>query len=242
MPEVARPEAPSMVFGQTSWTVVFRAAHGGEQEALEALDLLARRYRGPLYSFCLRQGDSPENAEDYVQGLFEKLLRGQELKAANPERGRFRNWILSVLQQHRYQEYRRANAQRRRPEAGFEPMGIDGIEEPAVESAQLGTDRVFMQEWARETLQHAKNLLRRNYAARGLEHRFDLMWTHIVPGHGGNHAELAAALKMKPASLSDALSNLRAEFRDVLRHVVREGLDEDDDVDAEIRDLMGAFA
>jgi hypothetical protein len=57
-------------FSQTRWTWVLRATRGSDEESVEAWESLARQYWKPLYMFCRKKGDSPESAEDLVQGLF----------------------------------------------------------------------------------------------------------------------------------------------------------------------------
>ncbi len=241
VPNNAAGNAP-VTFGQTSWTVVFQAARGGDAAAQEAWEVLARGYWRPLLEFCKRQGDSPHDAEDHVQGYFAKLLQGDRLKAADRERGLFRNWLMAGIQQHRREQHRRAHAGKRRPDGGFVAEDIRELEERDLRVPAEQPDHVFLQEWTRELVARAREVVRQKYAGRGLGQRFELLWPHLLPGEGGDHAALARTLKLKPASLSDALSNFRREFHDALRRVVREGLEEDGDVEAEIRELLGAFA
>lgn len=241
MPDDVTDHAP-VTFGQTSWTVVFEAARGGDAAAREAWEVLARSYRRPLLEFCKRQGDSPHDAEDHVQGFFAKLLQGDRLKAADRERGLFRNWLMAGIQQHRHEQHRSATAGKRRPQGGFVPADIRELEERDLPMPAEHPDQVFLQEWTRELVARAREVVRQKYAGRGLGERFELLWPHLLPGEGGDHAALARTLKLKPASLSDALSDFRSEFRRALRQVVREGLEEDGDVEAEVRELLKAFA
>ena len=77
-------------------------AAGGAQTPLarEALETLCGSYWYPLYAFARRKGRPPEAAEDSVQEFFGRLLAKEGLGAADPERGRFRSFLLTSFQNH----------------------------------------------------------------------------------------------------------------------------------------------
>ena len=62
-----------------------------------ALEALCRAYWPPLYSFLRRQGHSPHDAEDLVQGFLARLLAREDLAEVGPEKGRFRTFLLTSL-------------------------------------------------------------------------------------------------------------------------------------------------
>ena len=59
-------------FSTTRWTVVLSAA-GSDSPQAEALEQLCRTYWPPLFAFLRRQGSTPHEAEDIVQGFFDTL-------------------------------------------------------------------------------------------------------------------------------------------------------------------------
>jgi RNA polymerase sigma-70 factor (ECF subfamily) len=61
------------------------------------LEELCRAYWPPLYSFLRRQGQSPPDAEDLVQGFLTRLLAREDLAQVGPEKGRFRTFLLTSL-------------------------------------------------------------------------------------------------------------------------------------------------
>ena len=60
-----------------------------------------------------RQGRTPEDAEDLVQEFFARLLQKEFLRAVEPERGRFRTFLVMALKRMMANEWDRANAQKR---------------------------------------------------------------------------------------------------------------------------------
>jgi len=81
-------------FATTRWSVVLRAA-GSESHQTEALEQLCRTYWPPLYAFLRRQGHAPHQAEDLVQGFFERFLAKDYLDEVSPDKGRFRSFLLA---------------------------------------------------------------------------------------------------------------------------------------------------
>src|SRR5215475_12989822 len=82
-------------FTTTHWSVVLAAAHGSSISSQAALEKLCCTYWYPLYVYARRQGHSPEDAQDLTQDFFARLLKHQYLELADPQRGRFRTFLLS---------------------------------------------------------------------------------------------------------------------------------------------------
>jgi len=99
-------------FDTTHWSVVL-AARGESADAQEALEKLCRVYWYPLYAFVRRQGHSPEDAEDLIQGFFARLLQRKDLETVQRERGRFRSYLLVSLKHFMVNEQLRARRKTR---------------------------------------------------------------------------------------------------------------------------------
>ena len=100
---VGRSEVGEAVAGQgthaefpsTHWSKILSAgAAPGDSPQLEEL---CRAYWPPLYAFLRRQGHSPHDAEDLVQGFLGRLLAREDLAGVGPEKGRFRTFLLASL-------------------------------------------------------------------------------------------------------------------------------------------------
>src|SRR5258708_19146260 len=86
---------PTDGFGSTAWSIVLAAAQdsGGGR----ALDRLCRRYWRPIYMFARGSGLLRCDAEDATQDFFSYLLAGEWLKQADPDRGSFRAYLLTLM-------------------------------------------------------------------------------------------------------------------------------------------------
>src|SRR5262245_1384255 len=82
-------------FPSTHWSKILNAGatHGDSPE----LEEFCRAYWPPLYAFLRRQGHSPHDAEDLVQGFLARLLAREDLAGVGPEKGRFRTFLLTSL-------------------------------------------------------------------------------------------------------------------------------------------------
>src|SRR5213080_1066670 len=105
----------------TMWTVL-RQAHGGPPDAATAAkQLLLERYGGAVRAYLLGLLRDPHAADDLTQEFALTLVRGG-FKGADPQRGRFRDYVraaLAHLVSHHRQRQRRQP--RQLPADGPEP-------------------------------------------------------------------------------------------------------------------------
>jgi RNA polymerase sigma-70 factor (ECF subfamily) len=93
---MASPQSPE--FPETHWSLVRRA--GAEApETRGALDDLCRAYWYPVYAFVRRHQPrkSSIDAMDITQEFFTQFIRREDVRCADPHRGRFRSWLIQGL-------------------------------------------------------------------------------------------------------------------------------------------------
>ncbi len=100
-------------FATTAWSLVVAAGTRESPQAQAALAELCRRYWYPLYAFLRRSGQDAEKASDSIQGFFADLLERSALHRADPERGRFRTFLLASLKNYCANQRRHQQAQKR---------------------------------------------------------------------------------------------------------------------------------
>src|SRR6478736_9648751 len=84
-------------FPTTRWTLVIAAADPQRKEARSALGSLCEGYWYPLYAYIRRRGYPADQAQDLTQEFFMRVLEGRYLDRADPDKGRFRSFILTSL-------------------------------------------------------------------------------------------------------------------------------------------------
>ena len=107
------PAPGAGVFATTHWSVVLAAGHSSAPGAQEALETLCRTYWYPLYVYVRGQGQSPHDAQDLTQEFFARLLEKKYLRLADPDRGKFRAFLLKSLKHFLVNEWEKARTQKR---------------------------------------------------------------------------------------------------------------------------------
>lgn len=84
-------------FETAPWSIVRTAAASDKADRQAALATLFETYWKPVYAYCRRQGLSLVDAENASQEFNVRLLDGKDLAAADPDRGRFRAYLLTYV-------------------------------------------------------------------------------------------------------------------------------------------------
>src|SRR4051812_30697362 len=87
-------------FPSTHWSLIAAAGRSSSQGTQAALADLCQRYWYPVYAFIRRRGKNADDARDLTQSFFVALLEKDFVAAADPERGRFRSFLLTAVSRH----------------------------------------------------------------------------------------------------------------------------------------------
>jgi len=209
-----------------------------------ALERLCAQYWYPLYAYQRRRGRDQDQAADSVQALFAHLLEGERFASLDEGAGRFRNWLLTVLQNHERDQHARDVAQKRG--GGAVPIPIDGVE--AERRLQLQGDAgadpqvAFERAWAEETLRMARDLLQKEMLAQGKARVFAALTPLLDDDQARPRAEIAAELGVTAVALRVTLHRMRTRYRELLVAVVAESLGDRTEAGDELQALAAALA
>ncbi len=144
----ATPQRP--VFVTTRWSVVLTAGNGESPPARAALEKLCQTYWYPLYAYVRRRGRSPEDAQDLTQEFFARLLEGKWVERADRQKGKFRSFLLTVMNRFLSDEWDKARAQKRGGGIASIPLQLDAAETRyGLDPADRTTaEQVFERRWA----------------------------------------------------------------------------------------------
>ncbi len=235
-------------FQSTRWSLVVRSADLRDTDARQALAELCEMYWSPLDAFARCSGLEPEDAADRVQGFFAYLLQsgqkgGATLDAANPERGRFRSYLLGAFR-HYLAEHRRHDGALKRG-AGVPHVSLTEptADRPRVEPGSEETPQdLYERRWALTLLELAQKRLRREYEALGKGALFEALKPSLSgeARHGASKAA-AAKLGLSPGATRVAAHRLRRRFGEVLRHEVAQTVASSVQIEAELKYLITIF-
>jgi RNA polymerase sigma factor (sigma-70 family) len=232
-------------FPTTHWSVILAAGSPESPRYREALETLCREYWFPLYAFLRRRGYGPDEAQDYTQGFFAHMLEEQDLCRADPNRGRFRSFLLSMLKHFAADKQDEARAQKRG--GGKNVVSLDFADAEARYAAepahQLSPEKLFERSWALMVLSRTMARLRQDTAAADKPMLFEHLKAHL----GGQtdavpYRALAARLNMSEGAIKVAVHRLRTRYRELLREEVAQTVSTPEEVEDEIRALFTALA
>jgi RNA polymerase sigma factor (sigma-70 family) len=219
---------------QTAWSVV-RRAHGDHTAVQAAQQTLLDRYGGAVRRYALAALRNEDAADEVWQEFALRFVRG-DLANANPERGRFRAFVKTIVYRLIVDYQRRQKRQYREG-----PMHSNLAEPETGDEAAASDDWMFTNSWRDELLARCWQRLDTEEKHSGKPH-------HTVLRYRVDHPELrspelAAGLTErlgKPVNAGAArvlLHRARDAFAELLLEEVIQSL-ADDSLDAAEEELI----
>jgi RNA polymerase sigma factor (sigma-70 family) len=227
-------------FVTTRWSLVLAAGGVESEHSRSAMTRLLETYWYPLYAFARRKGRDPDDACDLTQEFLLGLLDGQFLGDADPQKGRFRTFLLTAFERFLVDSWRRGHREKR---GGGRPIislsSIDAEERYRLEPAdRLTPEQIYERRWAMTLLDVTMQRLEEENAAAGREDVFSVVKPILAGEDDSSYAELGARLGMKEGALRTAVHRLRQRFGALLRAEIEETISNPEDVDDELRHLF----
>lgn len=241
-PSVPPEAGPGDGFGPTAWSIVLAAARDADGGA--ALDRLCRRYWKPAYTFARRSGLPQHDAEDATQEFFGYLLAREWLKRADPQRGSFRAFLLTLMRN--FLSNRRQHAQARKrgggsPLPAFDPGDCER-ELAALPAADADPARAYERAWAGCVLDAALAQLDTEQAADERT-RFGALRPYLTqPPAPGDYARLSAELGLSRNQIAVQIHRHSRRFAQLIRREVADTLVDRSQLELELRRLLDVMA
>jgi RNA polymerase sigma-70 factor (ECF subfamily) len=235
-------------FPTTRWSLVCRAGTGPQSEARRAMEQLLRAYLPALRAHLVfdRRMDR-DRADDLLQAFAtDKIIEQNIVAAADPKRGKFRNFLLVTLQRFVIDRARQEQSLRRKPDRG-KLQSLDDQTDAAAVYEEHPND-AFDRAWAHEVLNEVMRRMRSHCEQSDQPHLWGIFESRVLlPLTEGleppSHEELGKRYQLPSAShASNALGSAKRLFTRLFRDVVGEYAQDESEVDAELRDLWDAFA
>jgi RNA polymerase sigma-70 factor (ECF subfamily) len=232
-------------FHTTSWTLVRTAAGDSTAESREALGALCQKYWHPVYAFIRSRGYEREQSRDLTQGFFALLIEKNYLLDADPERGRFRFFLLAAVKHFLANEWDRANTLKRG--GGQAPVSIDLTEADAWQT-QAAMDRatpetIYARRWALSLLEHVMLKLRAEFEDAGKANEFDRLSVFLNrESESARYQTLAEEMGTSAGALRMSVHRMRQRYRSLLRAEIAESVCRPEEVDEELRFLLSILS
>ena len=233
-------------FPLTQWSSVIAAGRSqAEPEiAKAALAELCQIYWSPLYSFIRNRGYTVHDAQDLTQSFFAFLIEHKIYKRVDPQKGRFRAFLLASLKNFLANASDCERTLRRGGGQNLVPLNEEQIENAeSLFQAYRGTindDHIFDRGWAETLVAAGLEQLSAEYKRESKENLFNELKVFLTSGPQPlpSYAELAVLLGIGESTLRSHVTRLRARYREVLRAEVRQTVNNESEVEEELHELL----
>jgi len=238
-PNLQKRAAQRQNFATTQWSVVL-AAGAKTDNGDEALANLCEVYWRPLYAFVRRRGFQESDALDLTQGFFAQLLDKDSIAAADPNRGRFRSFLLASINNFLANEKDRRHAKKRGGERL--PFSLDtGKTDSAISLEpvhELTPQSLFQRQWVSALLGVVMQRIEAEYESAGKGRQFALLQGSLSAKEAFSSAEKMGITLVNARQMAH---RLKKRYREVLREEVARTVDDPSEVDSELQSLFEIF-
>ena len=171
-----------------------------------------------------------------------RVLEGRYLDRADPEKGRFRSFVLTSLKFFVADEEDRQRA-RKRGGGVLVPLEFSSGEEryqrePAHEETP---ERIFERRWALSMLDRVVERLRNEFVHHGRAEHFERLKMFLVGQSDAPYAALAREMNTSEGALKVAIHRLRKRYRDLFRQEIADTVADPAEVESELRYLAAVL-
>ena len=248
----------------TRWSLVNRAGqrlgegqggHGDLGVNLEvvrqSLNELCQMYWPALYGYLRHRGYERADAEDLTQGFFADLLSREAISVADENRGRFRAFLYSSLDNFVAKQERHRGAKKRGGDANT--FSIDQSRCSTQDDSWIGVSlndagamepsAIFDRQWAKCLIDQTLFELRQEYSQQGKLQWFDTLAVFLTSSEvtSDQRLKIAKSLEMSSTALKVAIHRLRSRYREHLIQTVAQTVDDPEMVGSEREILFSAL-
>jgi RNA polymerase sigma factor (sigma-70 family) len=235
-----------MGFPATRLSVVERTRSSDADVRRVALDTIIDAYWKPVYKYLrMKWSLPPDEAADLTQEFFTSALEKDVVEKYDPARARFRTYLRMCLDGFASNARKAERRLKRGGGVTLVPLDFETAEgematrEPAVNA---DVDELFYREWVRALLERSVADLERAATASGRGVMFEVFTRYdLADDHQSRptYAELARALGLTAATVTNYLAAMRKQFRTILLDRLRELTSSEEEWEAEAAKLLG---
>src|SRR5262249_68005 len=192
------------LFPLTHWSAIIAAGRSqAEPEiAQAAVAELCQTYWLPLYSFVRSLGYSLPHSQHLTQKFFAFLIERKSHKRVNPQKGRFRAFLLAYMKNFLAEAYDRDRTLKRGGGQNLLPLHEEQIKEAEslfrTHGGATNEDQIFNRSWAEALVAVGLERLAADYKRESKEELFNELKIFLISSAEPlpTYAELAVRLRM----------------------------------------------
>jgi RNA polymerase sigma-70 factor (ECF subfamily) len=232
--------AGSARFPTTAWSCLQLVQDHGHADHVPAVNRFLTLYWKPAYYFLRVRGVPHHEAEDLTQEVLLRFLEKDLVGKADPQRGRFRSYLLGVLKHMLADQQPGRLAKGKRLERGFLSIhALIGDEERAFEPATHETpEEVFHRQLASTLWETVLGNLQQRLVEEGRAVWYAIFMAYLAPeGKRPSQEALAAQHGLSRDDVRALLPKVEKRLDRLLRAELREQGTPEPEIDDEIREL-----
>jgi RNA polymerase sigma factor (sigma-70 family) len=237
------PNPQGDAFPLTRHSVVAAAQGRDPEERVRAMDAITAAYWRPVYKYVrLRWRLEREDAEDFTQDFFFRLLEKNFLASYDPAKGKLRTFLRTCIDRLFMNQARDAHRQKRGDAAVHVSLDFEQAEHELAASAQTESpEDYFEKEWVRTLFALAVERLRAQCQSAGKQTHFALFERYDLGDSDSrpSYTALAEEFRIAVTDVTNYLAFARREFRRAVLAQLREMTGSDEEFQREARTLLG---
>ena len=230
-------------FMTTHWTCVL-LARGESAEARAALNELCTAYYAPVQAFLRHSVRRGESADDLTHDFFARVLTGRAFAQADPQRGRFRSYLLGAVKHFLSDMRDREQAIKRGGGAGHVRLDLGTDTSPGIDVADpnaVSPEAAFEKQWALTLLDRALHQLQTELTLADKSAQFETLQPWLTGNVEESQAAVAQSLGVNENAIKVAIHRLRRRFRELVKAEIAHTVHDPSDQERELRDLIAAL-
>jgi RNA polymerase sigma-70 factor (ECF subfamily) len=241
-------EAQGDAFPATRYSVISAARSGDPTERSQAIDAITTFYWKPVYKYVrLRWSLDAEDARDFTQDFFLRLIEKDFLESYDPSKGRLRTFLRTCIDRLFLNQSRDAHRLKRGGVPARQAIDFDEAERELSQMVQqpssspASPEDYFEKEWVRTLFALAVEQLRLHCESAGKLVHFELFAGYDLDDHQPkpSYASLAAKFNLSVTDVTNYLAFARREFRRCVLQKLREMTGSEEEFRREAQSLLG---
>lgn len=230
-------------FPTSRWTLILAARTKDPERQRELVGMILAQYIKPVNAFLRRQGESPEQADEFAQGFFTHVVLGRGLiQRADPMKGRFRNLLLKALTRYVKDVRKKDGRHPGTPLDAVEHLDLPQLRDTATPA------QAFVCAWVSQLLDDAIAAVEAGCRRAGQEKHWDvfrrtalepIMTGAKAPSLSQLCAELNIGGEVRAANMK---ITVKRRLRAAVKMRVRDYVSSDEEVEQEIHDLFAILS
>jgi RNA polymerase sigma factor (sigma-70 family) len=222
-------------------------ARGETPQARAALSELCEAYYQPVLRFLSYERRDEDVARELTQEFFARVLAGSGFADADPERGRFRSYLLGALKHFLADQRKQQQRLKRGGGTAVESLdAADGAESSALQIADTtvpAPEAFFDREWALTVVGRAMKSVEQEFASSGKTDQFNVLKPWLI-GEAPSmpQADAARQLGLSEGAVKVVIHRLRKRYRDLVRSEISQTLHDPSQLNEELRHLIAALS